>query len=146
MNATAGCDSMVSCPFTETWFSIIHTFMEVGALEMPSHDVYLLYRLEDSVKLASTIDRLTIHLGQLQESVFTEADLPESEPFLSKANIIRFVNTFSNDSNHSNCFIHKDSFNVNTASTQLLLAIILLGATCTLPEDSATAEKFSKRV
>ncbi|BCR86811.1 uncharacterized protein ACHE_30798S [Aspergillus chevalieri] len=113
---------------------------------MLSHDAHLLYGLEDSAKLESTIDRLTIHLEQLQVSdPMEEAELPKKELFLSKANIIRFVNAFFDNSNHSNCFVYKGSFNVNTASTQLLLAILLLGATCISPEDAATAEKFSER-
>lgn len=146
MDVATGCDSMVSFQFTESWLSIFHTFIDVEALDMLSHDAHLLYGLEDSAKLESTIDRLTIHLEQLQVSdPMEEAELPKKELFLSKANIIRFVNAFFDNSNHSNCFAYKGSFNVNTASTQLLLAILLLGATCISPEDAATAEKFSER-
>lgn len=95
--------------------------------------------------LASTTDRLTIHLEQLQvPDLVEEVGIPKAGLFLMKANIIRFVNAFFNNSNHSSCFIYKDSLNVNTASTQLLLAILLLGATCISPEDDATAKEFQK--
>lgn len=142
---TADCDLPVSLKFTEIWLSIFNMFIDVGALDMFSHDTHLPYGLEDSVKLASTIDRLTIHIEQFQEPNFTEENLPKAKFFFLKADTIRFVNAFFDNCNHSNCFVHKGSFNVNIASTQLLLAVLLLGATCTSPEDAAIVEGFSER-
>ncbi|KAF9885361.1 hypothetical protein FE257_012978 [Aspergillus nanangensis] len=43
---------------------------------------------------------------------------------------------------NSNPFIHKASFNVNTASPALLLGIILLGSTYVSPEDASAAVEY----
>ncbi|KAL4781354.1 hypothetical protein BJX76DRAFT_363585 [Aspergillus varians] len=141
------CDSVLPYQFSETWLSVFHAFVDVSELDMSFCEAGVLYGLGDSEGLASTVDRLAAHLDQLQGSKYTRATtILNAEAFLSQANVIRFVNAFFNNANHSNCIIHKGSFNVNTASTNLVLAIILLGATSISPEDAATADALSEAV
>lgn len=56
------------------------------------------------------------------------------------------MNGFFENAYKNNPFIHKASFNINTASPHLLLAILLLGSTCISPEDASAAEVYCDAV
>jgi hypothetical protein len=75
-----------------------------------------------------------------------ELDVAKAKIFFSPTNLHRFVNSFFENSADGDRFIHKASFNVNTASTTLLSTILLLGATCASPSDAAVAEEYATLV
>jgi hypothetical protein len=55
---------------------------------------------------------------------------------------MRFVNGFFEYAYSSNPFIHKASFNVNSASRYLVLAILLFGLTYAFPENASAYSEY----
>lgn len=132
----------------ETWPSIFRTFVNFDALDPPSRSPDLPYGLDESTDLAELIDGLIRYLEQAPVPQFRKnmLDKVKARAFFSEANIIPFVNAFFENAYKSNPFIHKASFNINTASPHLLLAILLLGSTCISPEDASAAEVYCDAV
>lgn len=147
-NRTSSYDLVELDQLIETWPSIFRTFINVDALDAPSRSLDLPYGLNESTNLTELIDGLIRYLEQAPIPHFrkNKLDQVKARAFFSEANIITFVDGFFENAYKSNPFIHKASFNINTASPHLLLAILLLGSTCVSPEDASTAEVYCDAV
>ncbi|KAJ9218160.1 transcriptional regulator family: Fungal Specific TF [Paecilomyces variotii] len=128
---------------TGFWQSIFHDFIDTSALGPPSQETGLTYGCHESENIPVTIDRLLTELKQYQTHLpGIKPDLIKAEAFFSSSNLLKFVTSFFQHCYTSDRFVHEASFNVNTVSTALLLAVVLLGATCASPADAALAEQY----
>lgn len=128
---------------TGFWQSIFHDFIDTSALGPPSQETGLTYGCHESENIPMTIDRLLTELKQYQTHLpGIKPDLVKAEAFFSSSNLLKFVTSFFQHCYTSDRFVHEASFNVNTVSTALLLAVVLLGATCASPADAALAEQY----
>lgn len=137
-------EELESDQLIETWPSLFHTFINVAALDPPSVSSGLSYGLDDSVHVSETIDKIILYLEQAPISYGRHItfDQVKARELFSDINIGRFVRAFFEIAYNEAPFIHKASFNVNTASTHLLLAVILFGANCLSQEDTTAAEEY----
>lgn len=130
--------------FTETWPFLFHTFINPSALDATSQDSSLLYGLDNYPSLSRTSEEIFRCLDQAPLSCTRDLDScrTKTRAFVSEANIMRFVNAFFQYAYSSNPFIHKASFNVNTASRHLVLAILLYGLTYSSAEHASAYSEY----
>ncbi|OOO08062.1 hypothetical protein OAory_01045620 [Aspergillus oryzae] len=131
---------------TEQWMGLFHLFIDTAALDNPDQDKSLMYGLADTQELSNTVSRILSLMKDMFESRFSNKGhhtMEGAESFFSPTNITLFVSAFFEHSYKGIRFIHKASFNAHTISTQLLLAITLMGATCVSPQDASSAEGYS---
>lgn len=130
--------------FTETWPFLFHAFINPSALDMTSQTSGLLYGLDDYPSLSRTSEELFHYLDQapVPSVQDVESYRTRTRALVSEANIMRFVNAFFQHAYSSNPFIHKASFNVNTASRSLVLAILLFGLTYASPENASAYSEY----
>ncbi|GES58092.1 hypothetical protein ATEIFO6365_0004024300 [Aspergillus terreus] len=135
---------MASDHVVDSWPFLFYAFINSAAVDPPIQPSGLMYGTDENARLVETIDRLIVHLEQspapnARGKKFSRA---RARLFFSKENIIRFVNAFFDMVYNSNPIIYRASFNINTASLNLVLAVLLIGATCLSPEDAGAAEEF----
>lgn len=136
-------DLVESDQLTEAWPSIFHTFINIDALDPPSRSPDLSYGLDEPAKLTGVVDGLIRYFEAPVPSAAKERfDRVKARAFFSEANLVRFVNVFFENAYKNNPFIQRASFNINTTSTPLLLAVLLMGSTCISPEDASAAENY----
>ncbi|OGM49802.1 hypothetical protein ABOM_001512 [Aspergillus bombycis] len=131
---------------TEQWMGLFQLFVNTSVFDKSDQDQYLMYGLADTKELSNTVSRIIGLLKHSHESQFNNGGqvvMEEAGRFFSPSNVTLFVNAFFEHSYKSTRFIHKASFNVHTISSQLLLAIVLMGATCISPQDATTAAVYS---
>ncbi|PLB52453.1 hypothetical protein P170DRAFT_402660 [Aspergillus steynii IBT 23096] len=134
--------------FTDLWSSLFRAFINPSAIEPKLYDTAHYYGLDDLNGLADTIERLESHLERCNTGSLNpqQVDISEAKSFFCNSRLGEYVHSFFDHSSHTNCIIHRASFNVNKTSTHLLLVIILLGAVCMSPEDAVAAQNFSDLV
>lgn len=135
-------------PFPELWSSLFHAFINPSAIEPRSSDTTHYYGLDDSEALLDTAERLKSHLDCCDTERFNQqnVDISAAKSFFCSPRLGEYVHSFFDHSSHTNCVIHRASFSVNTASTHLLLVVIILGAVCISHEDAVVAQSFSEIV
>ena len=135
-------------PFPELWSSLFHAFINPSAMESQYHDSTQFYGLDDSDGLTETTARLISHLERCntRNPEHQQVDISAARFFFCAARLGEYVHSFFDHSSHTNCIIHRPSFNINTTSTHLLLVISLLGAVCRSPEEAMEARFFSDLV
>ncbi|KAF3387475.1 hypothetical protein F1880_001534, partial [Penicillium rolfsii] len=132
--------------FTETWPFLFHAFIDPSALDTTSLNSGMSYGLQDYPSLSRTSEGLFRCLDQAPPTCARDIGSYRmtARAFVSEANIMRFVDAFFQYAYSSNPFIHKASFNVNTASRYLVLAILCYGLTYASRENtSAYNESFN---
>ncbi|GAD97637.1 predicted protein [Paecilomyces variotii No. 5] len=114
-----------------------------SALGPPLQDTGLTYGCDEPENLSGTIDRLLTALKQHQAHLaYIKSDSVNADAFFSSQNLVRFVTSFFQHCYNGDSFVHQASFNVNTVSTAVLLAVILLGAMSASPYDAAIAQEY----
>ncbi|GAB1218143.1 hypothetical protein ATERTT37_007395 [Aspergillus terreus] len=134
---------MASDQVVDAWPFLFYAFIDSAAVDPPIQPSSLMYGTDEDARLAETIDRLIVHLEQSPApNAGRKFSRARARLFFSKDNIIRFVNAFFDIVYNSNPIIYRASFNINTTSLNLVLAVLLIGATCLSPEDAGAAEEF----
>ncbi|KAG2412878.1 hypothetical protein HFD88_010435 [Aspergillus terreus] len=134
---------MASDHVVDAWPFLFYAFINSAAVDPPIQPSGLMYGTDEDARLAETIDRLIVHLEQSPApNAGTKFSRARARLFFSKDNIIRFVNAFFDIVYNSNPIIYRASFNITTTSLNLVLAVLLIGATCLSPEDAGGAEEF----
>lgn len=131
---------------TEQWMGLFHLFIDTAMLDKSGQDESLMYGLADTEKLSNTVWRildLMKHALKSQIDNNGQATMKEARRFFSPTNVTLFIKAFFEHSYKNTRFIHKASFNVHTTSSQLLLAIALMGAICVSSQDASIAEGYS---
>lgn len=130
--------------FSEKWPFLFHAFINPSALDATSNSSGLLYGLDDYPGLSKTSEELFRFLDQAPVPCVQDVEFyrTRAHAFVSEANIMRFVNAFFQYAYSSNPFIHKASFNVNSASRYLVLAILLFGLTYAAPESASAYDEW----
>ncbi|KAI9373636.1 hypothetical protein BJX61DRAFT_533032 [Aspergillus egyptiacus] len=128
----------------DTWPFLFHAFINPAALSPPIQASGLMYGVDDEACLAETINRLILHLEQsaAPNARGTNFNRARARSFFSRENVVRSINAFFDRVYNSNPIIYRASFNINTTSLNLVLAVLLLGATCLSPEDASAAEVY----
>ncbi|KAL5364219.1 hypothetical protein BJX96DRAFT_156941, partial [Aspergillus floccosus] len=128
----------------DAWPFLFYAFINSAAVDPPIQPSGLMYGTDEEARLAQTIERLIVHLEQspAPNAGGKKFNRARARSFFSKENIIRSVNAFFDMVYNSNPIIYRASFNINTVSLNLVLAVLLIGATCLSPEDARAAEEF----